>query len=62
MIKRQSIQEPFAFWLIREFMASKEDASEDLRPISNREFYSILAMLVAGVAALALTIGPFALR
>jgi hypothetical protein len=62
MIKRQSIQEPFAFWLIREFLTSEEDAAEELRPITNREFYSILAMLVAGVAVLGLTIGPFALH
>jgi hypothetical protein len=61
MIKRQSIQEPFAFWLVRAFLPSEEDVSEDLRPISDKEFYAVLAMLIAGVAALALTIGPFAI-
>jgi hypothetical protein len=61
MINRQSVQEPFAFWLIREFLTSKTDESEDLRPIDDKEFYSAIAILAAGVLFLALTIGPFAL-
>jgi hypothetical protein len=61
MINRQSIPEPFAFWLIREFLTSHEYESEDLKPIDNKEFYSVLAMLIAGIAVLAVTIGPFAI-
>ena len=61
MINRQTVPEPFAFWLIREFLTSDEDASEDLKPIEDKEFYSMLGMLIAGVAVLALTIGPFAI-
>jgi hypothetical protein len=59
MIRRQSAPEPFVFWLIREFLATKEDASEDLQPISSKEFYSVLGMLFAGILLLAVTIGPF---
>jgi hypothetical protein len=62
MIKRNAYQEPFAFRLVREFLTTEEDQAEDLRPIGNKEFYTTLAMLVAGVAVLALTIGPFAIR
>jgi hypothetical protein len=61
MINRQSVQEPFAFWLIRECLMSKTDESEELRPIDDKEFYSVMALLAAGVLVLALTIGPFAL-
>jgi hypothetical protein len=61
MINRQSVQEPFAFWLIREFLMSKTDESEELRPIDDKEFYSAMALMTAGVLVLALTIGPFAL-
>ncbi len=61
MINRQSVQEPFAFWLIREFLASDENGLEDLQPIDDKEFYSVLAMLITGVVVLALTIGPFAI-
>jgi len=61
MINRQTVPEPFAFWVIREFITSDEAASEDLKPIDSKEFYSVLAMLIAGVAVLALTIGPFAI-
>jgi hypothetical protein len=62
MIKRNVFSEPFAFWLTREFLATEEDQAEDLRPIGDKEFYSTLAMLVAGIVVLALTIGPFAIR
>jgi hypothetical protein len=61
MISRQSVQEPLAFRLVREFLMSKTDESEDLRPIDDKEFYSAMALLTAGVIVLALTIGPFAL-
>ena len=61
MIKRQVISEPFAFWLIREFLSDEEEGWEELKPIGNKEFYSILAMLVAAVAVIALTIGPLSI-
>ena len=44
------------------FEGADEDHFEDLRPIEDRQFYSILAILVAGLAAIALTIGPLAIR
>jgi hypothetical protein len=43
------------------FPLAEEDTSEDLRPIGDKEFYSTLAMLIAGLVLLALTIGPFAI-
>ena len=60
MINPHSVKEPFAFWLIREFLAADEDGSEELQPIDDKEFYSVLGLLVAGIAILALTIGPLA--
>lgn len=59
MIQQQSTAEHFAFWLVRTFLASAEDQSEDMRPISDKEFFAVLAMLIGGVLLLALTIGPF---
>ncbi len=61
MIKRHVISEPFAFWLVREFLSGDAESLENLEPIGNKEFYSILAMLLAGVAAIAFTIGPFSI-
>ncbi len=61
MINRQSIQEPFASGLVREFLASKTGENEYSRPIDDKEFYSAMAIVAAGVLILALTIGPFAL-
>ncbi len=54
--------EPFAFWLVRQFLSSPDEELEDLKPVDDKEFYSILGMLLAGLAAIALTIGPFAIR
>ena len=60
-MSRQVIQERFAFWLVREFLTSEDEQFTNLEPISNKEFYSVLGLLIAGVAVLALTIGPFAI-
>ena len=48
--------------LTRLFEGAGEDHFEDLRPIEDKQFYSVLAILVAGLAAIALTIGPLAIR
>jgi hypothetical protein len=61
MIKRQVLSEPFAFWLIREFLSGEEESFDELKPIGGREFYSVLAMLLAAVAVIALTIGPLSI-
>ena len=60
MIRQQSVPEPFVFQLVREFLVSDDDRIEELEPIGDKEFYSVLAMLIAGVVLLALTIGPIA--
>ena len=57
-----SPREPFVFSLLREVFFSVEDQREELQPVSDREFYSILTILVAGLATIALTIGPLAVR
>lgn len=61
LIRRHVVPEPFMFGLIREFFESDDDQFEDLQPIGSKEFYSILGLLLGGVAILALTIGPFAI-
>jgi hypothetical protein len=46
------LQEPFAFQLVRQFLPAVEDLKEDIQPISNREFYSIMGMIVVVLAVL----------
>jgi hypothetical protein len=60
MIRQQSVPRPFAIRLVREFLISDDEQFEELEPIGDREFYSILAMLIVGVVLLALTIGAIA--
>ena len=61
MIRRQSIQQPSWWELVRESFISDDDQFDELKPIGDKEFYSVLAILVAGVVLLALTIGPIAI-
>ncbi len=61
MIRRQLLSQPFAFWLIQEFLSGEEETLEELTPIGDKEFYSILALLLAAVAVIALTISPFSI-
>ncbi len=61
MIKRQVLSQPFAFWLVQEVLSGEEETLEELKPIADKEFYAILAMLLAAIATIALTIGPFSI-
>ena len=58
MLMRQSIMQPFSFKVIRDFFPPSEESFEELQPITNREFFSVLGMLVVGLLLLAVTIGP----
>jgi len=61
MIQRQSVPAPFSFRMIREFLVSDEELFGEMKPIGNREFYTILAMVIGAVLLLAVTIGPLAI-
>jgi hypothetical protein len=52
MNKYSKLQEPFAFQLVRQLLPCEEDLKEDIQPISNREFYSIMGMIVVVLAVL----------
>ena len=58
MITRQSLSGPLSFRSLRGFIVSDREASEELQPITNREFLSVLSMLIVGLLLLAVTIGP----
>ena len=45
------LQEPFAFWLAQQFLPIENDDEEPV-PISNREFFSIMSMVVAALVVL----------
>jgi hypothetical protein len=46
------LQEPFAFWLVQQFLPAAKDLEEDVQPINNREFYSIMSMIVVVIVVL----------
>ncbi len=46
------LQEPFVFQLVRQFLPAVEDHEEDVQPISNYEFYSIMSMILAALVVL----------
>ncbi len=62
MARPANSSQSFGLSLTDLFLGGDEDQFEELRPISGKEFYSALAILVAGLAAIALTIGPLGIR
>jgi len=55
------LQEPFAFWLVQQFIPAVEDQEEDFQPINNLEFYSIMAMIAAALVVLKIVFHGFLL-
>ena len=49
ILEKSQIEQPFAFWLIREMFVTEEVIEEELKPISNREFYIWMAVLSAAL-------------
>jgi hypothetical protein len=45
------LYEPFAFWLVRQFLPA-DNTEEITRPISNKEFYWTMGMISFGLFAL----------
>ncbi len=52
MKTRPNNAEPFAFQLVRQFLPAMEDQEEEVQPISDREFYSILVMIIVALVVL----------
>jgi hypothetical protein len=46
------LSEPFFFWLARQFLPALENHEEDIQPINNREFYSIMGMIILALMVL----------
>ena len=46
------LEEPFVFWLIRQYLPAIDDKEEDVQPINNREFYSIMSMIILALVVL----------
>ncbi len=46
------LHEPFMFWLVRQFLPPEEDRQENVQPITDREFYSTIAMIIAALLVL----------
>jgi len=45
ILQKNQIEQPFMFWLIRELFATEQGIEEELKPISNREFYTWMGLL-----------------
>ncbi len=58
MQKDQGQKEPFAIWLVRQFLEPDEDDPLSPEELSNKELYSMVAIIVLVTAILILTLGP----
>jgi len=45
-------REPFAFWLVRQFLTTEENQKKDIRPVGNHELFSIFGMIIAALIIL----------
>jgi len=61
MQKQPEEKEPFAFWLVRQFLEPDEQSPDPADGLTDRELYSTFAFIVITLAIFALTIGPFSL-
>jgi hypothetical protein len=48
-LQKRNIDRPFLFWLIHEFSIGEHVTEEELKPISNPEFYLWMGMLSAAL-------------
>ena len=44
-LEKRNIQQPFLFWLIDEFTSGDQTLDEEIRPISDREFFHWMGIL-----------------
>ncbi|HTR81714.1 MAG TPA: hypothetical protein VMM58_08790 [Bacteroidota bacterium] len=49
ILRKQQLEQPFLFWLVREFCSLDREIHDELKPISNREFYLWVSMLSAAL-------------
>ena len=45
----ENMQQPFPFWLLEEFCSGDTFSEDELRPISDREFYAWMGILSAAL-------------
>ena len=51
--QRNPAEQPFMFWLIHELFSQDENFEEELKPIRNVEFYTMLALILGSLLAYA---------
>ena len=51
--QRNPAEQPFMFWLIQELFSKDENFEEELKPISNVEFYTVTALILGSLLAYA---------
>lgn len=49
ILQKNEMQQPFVFWLIREFLVANPETDEHVQPIGNREFYIWVGLISAAV-------------
>ncbi len=49
ILQKNQIEQPFMFWLVRELFSTDRTVEEELKPISNREFYTWMGLLSAAL-------------
>ena len=48
-----TMDSPFMFWLIKEVFSSGQEAEEEMIPIGDREFFSLMTLVVGALGVYA---------
>jgi len=59
-LQRNPAEQPFMFWLIQEMFSDGDSLEEETKPISNREFYTMMALIVGSLLAYGVIFHSFA--
>ncbi len=49
--QRNPAEQPFMFWLIQELFSKGDSLEEETKPIGDREFYTMIALIVGSLLA-----------
>ncbi len=60
LFQRNLAEQPFMFWLIQELFSDDDNFEEETKPINDREFYTMMALIVGSLLAYGVIFHSFA--
>jgi len=58
--QRNPAEQPIMFWLVQEMFSKDESIEEETKPVSDREFYTVMALILGSLMAYGVIFHSFA--